>query len=226
MAEDRPKFLEHFDIVSGHEEEDDDLLEDVDLDEQPGQEEENEEPEAREDEEFYEEEDEFLDEEEEGEEEYVPHKPSIFERPARPYKEVLEEEAEKEHRVKEEQEKPAVRQQDNSDIFEKEQEVPLRESKKSASKSMDIEEFARYAMDYAASIDCSITEKGVTALYERIQLMEEDGIVLNEESARDLIEESADQAEKPSFGKQIGSLFRPKYDKDDKLILREEHFMG
>ena len=226
LAEDRPKFLEHFDIVSGHEEEDDDLLEDVDLDEQPGQEEENEEPEAREDEEFYEEEDEFLDEEEEGEEEYVPHKPSIFERPARPYKEVLEEEAEKEHRVKEEQEKPAVRQQDNSDIFEKEQEVPLRESKKSASKSMDIEEFARYAMDYAASIDCSITEKGVTALYERIQLMEEDGIVLNEESARDLIEESADQAEKPSFGKQIGSLFRPKYDKDDKLILREEHFMG
>lgn len=56
--------------------------------------------------------------------------------------------------------------------------------------------------------------------------MEEDGIVLNEESARDLIEDTADQAEKPSIGKKIGSLFRPKYDKDDKLILREEHFMG
>lgn len=59
-----------------------------------------------------------------------------------------------------------------------------------------------------------------------IQLMEEDGIVLNEESARDLIEDTADQAEKPGIGKKIGSLFRPKYDKDDKLILREEHFMG
>ena len=101
----------------------------------------------------------------------------------------------------------------------------MKETPKSAS-SMDIEEFADYAINYAKSIDCSITEKGITALYERIQLMEEDGIVLNEESARDLIEDTADQAEKPGIGKKIGSLFRPKYDKDDKLILREEHFMG
>lgn len=162
-----------------------------------------------------EEEDEYLDEEEQ---EYVPHKPSIFERPARPYTEVLEEEAKKEGS---EDEEPL----DGDEEFT-EPEVEERRQEGSSSASMDIEEFAQYAIDYAKSIDCSITEKGITALYERIQLMEEDGIILNKESARDLIEETADQAEKPSIGKKIGSLFRPKYDKDDKLILREEHFMG
>ena len=220
LAEDRPKFLEYFDIVSGGEEEDD-LLEDVDLDAAVKQEEEK--PEEKK-EETVSPDEEYFDEEEEPEEEYVPHKPSIFERPARPYKEVLEEEAEKEQPRKEELSEPVTKQQEASAFPEKEEQTWR--DKKPSSKSMDIEDFARYAIDYASSIDCSITEKGITALYERIQLMEEDGIVLNEESARDLIEETADQAEKPGLGKKIGSLFRPKYDKDDKLILREEHFMG
>ena len=220
LAEDRPKFLEYFDIVSGGDEEDD-LLEDVDLDAAVKEREEK--SEEKEDEAVSPDE-EYLDEEEEPEEEYVPHKPSIFERPARPYKEVLEEEAEKEQPRKEALSEPVTKQQEVSAFPEKEEQTWR--DKKPSSKSMDIEDFARYAIDYASSIDCSITDKGITALYERIQLMEEDGIVLNEESARDLIEETADQAEKPGLGKKIGSLFRPKYDKDDKLILREEHFMG
>ena len=221
LAEDRPKFLTYFDIVSNHEEEEENLLEDVDLD---GEAEEQSSDAVKkdtssEDEESYpveaDEEDEYLDEEEQ---EYVPHKPSIFERPARPYTEVLEEEAKKEGS---EDEEPL----DGDEEFA-EPEVEERRQEGPSSASMDIEEFAQYAIDYAKSIDCSITDKGITALYERIQLMEEDGIILNKESARDLIEETADQAEKPSIGKKIGSLFRPKYDKDDKLILREEHFMG
>ena len=221
LAEDRPKFLTYFDIVSNHEEEEENLLEDVDLD---GEAEEQSSDAVKKDtsseeEESYpieaDEEDEYLDEEEQ---EYVPHKPSIFERPARPYTEVLEEEAKKEGS---EDEEPL----DGDEEFT-EPEVEERRQEGPSSASMDIEEFAQYAIDYAKSIDCSITDKGITALYERIQLMEEDGIILNKESARDLIEETADQAEKPSIGKKIGSLFRPKYDKDDKLILREEHFMG
>ena len=221
LAEDRPKFLTYFDIVSNHEEEEENFLEDVDLD---GAAEEQysdavKKDTSSEEEESYpveaDEEDEYLDEEEQ---EYVPHKPSIFERPARPYTEVLEEEAKKEGS---EDEEPL----DGDEEFT-EPEVEERRQEGPSSASMDIEEFAQYAIDYAKSIDCSITEKGITALYERIQLMEEDGIILNKESARDLIEETADQAEKPSIGKKIGSLFRPKYDKDDKLILREEHFMG
>ena len=225
LAEDRPKFIEYFDIVSDHEEEEDDLLEEVDLEKDSFPEEESTE-EAPYDEEGEEDtEEEYLDEPEDAEEpeEYVPHKPSIFERPARPYTEVLEE-ANKENEEEEEEEiLPTVRE------YRKAIEEDVRPAEKATPKSnssMNIEEFADYAINYAKSIDCSITEKGITALYERIQLMEEDGIVLNEESARDLIEDTADQAEKPGIGKKIGSLFRPKYDKDDKLILREEHFMG
>lgn len=225
LAEDRPKFIEYFDIVSDHEEEEDDLLEEVDLEKDSFPEEESAEKAPYDEEGEEESEEEYLDELEDAEEpeEYVPHKPSIFERPARPYTEVLEE-ANKENEEEEEEEiLPTVRK-DRKAIEE-----DVRPAEKATPKSvssMDIEEFADYAINYAKSIDCSITEKGITALYERIQLMEEDGIVLNEESARDLIEDTADQAEKPSIGKKIGSLFRPKYDKDDKLILREEHFMG
>ena len=224
LAEDRPKFIEYFDIVSDHEEEEDDLLEEVDLEKDSFPEEESAEEAPYEEEREEDTEEEYLDEPEDAEEpeEYVPHKPSIFERPARPYTEVLEE-ANKENEEEEEEVLPTIREERTA--MEEDIRPVVKETPKSAS-SMDIEEFADYAINYAKSIDCSITEKGITALYERIQLMEEDGIVLNEESARDLIEDTADQAEKPSIGKKIGSLFRPKYDKDDKLILREEHFMG
>ena len=225
LAEDRPKFIEYFDIVSDHEEEEDDLLEEVDLEKDSFPEEKSAEKAPYDEEGEEDSEEEYLDEPEDAEEpeEYVPHKPSIFERPARPYTEVLEE-ANKENEEEEEEEiLPTVRE--DRKAIEEDVRPAEKATPKSAS-SMDIEEFADYAINYAKSIDCSITEKGITALYERIQLMEEDGIVLNEESARDLIEDTADQAEKPSIGKKIGSLFRPKYDKDDKLILREEHFMG
>ena len=64
------------------------------------------------------------------------------------------------------------------------------------------------------------------ALYERIELMQEDGIPLNKQSAEELIEEAADRAEKPSIGKKLSGMFHPKYDKNDKLILREENFIS
>lgn len=91
---------------------------------------------------------------------------------------------------------------------------------------MDIDEFAQYACRYANEIDCSITGKSMLALYERIEIMEEDGIPLNRENAEDLIEEAADRAEKPSIGKLIKGVFSSKYDKDGLLILKEEHFIG
>lgn len=262
MAEDRPRFIDYFDIVSNKEEpeeEEDNDLEDVDLEASV------EEPEKEEAEETV-------------EEEYVPHKPSIFDRPARPYTEVLEEEARKEE-AKEKQETPsAIREEADSRDFEdaepedeyyddenedydeeieeeavedapsvreERREAPIKEQEEDLSAisdalekhsplgqrekknaGMSIDEFAEYAISYADSIDCAITEKGITALYERIQLMEEDGILLNKQSAEDLVEEAADQAEKPGLGKKLSSFLRPKYNKDDKLILREEHFMG
>ena len=91
-------------------------------------------------------------------------------------------------------------------------------SKKSG--DMDVEEFVQYACKYASEIDCSISGKSMLALYERAEIMEEDGEPLTKTSAEDLIEEAADKAEKKSFS----GLFSSKYDKDGLLILKEKHF--
>ena len=90
---------------------------------------------------------------------------------------------------------------------------------------MDLDTFAEYAISYATEIDCSITGKSKLALYERIELMEEDGIPLTKATAEDLIEEAADKAEKPSFSGLIKGVFSSKYDKEGLLILKEEHFI-
>ncbi|WP_302689147.1 hypothetical protein [uncultured Clostridium sp.] len=90
-------------------------------------------------------------------------------------------------------------------------------SKKSG--DMDVEEFVQYACKYASEIDCSISGKSMLALYERAEMMEEDGEPLTKTSAEDLIEEAADKAEKKSFS----GLFSSKYDKDGLLILKEKH---
>ena len=91
---------------------------------------------------------------------------------------------------------------------------------------MDIDEFAQYCCHYASQIDCNISGKSMLALYERIEIMEEDGIALTKTAAEDLIEEAADRAEKPSLGKRIAGLFSSKYDKEGYLILKEEHFIS
>lgn len=89
---------------------------------------------------------------------------------------------------------------------------------------LDIDQFAEYATHYAGEIDCSITGKSMLALYERIDIMEEDGIPLTRANAEELIEAAADRAEKPPISKLIKGMFTSKYDKDGLLILREEHF--
>ena len=89
---------------------------------------------------------------------------------------------------------------------------------------MDPDEFAQYACQYAADIDCSIVDKSMLALYERIEMMEEDGVRLTRKAAVDLIESAADKAEKQSFGRKLLSLVSPMYDKDGYLILREKDF--
>ena len=90
---------------------------------------------------------------------------------------------------------------------------------------LEIDDFAQYCCQYASSIDCSITGKSMLALYERIELMEEDNIPLTKETAEDLIEEAADRAEKPPIGKRLKGMFNSKYDKNGLLILREEDFI-
>ena len=118
-----------------------------------------------------------------------------------------------------------IRTPDEADRFADEYERAEAAEFEDVEAEMDIDEFAQYACEYAASIDCSITGKSMLALYERIEIMEEDGIALTRTNAEELIEEAADKAEKPSFGKMIKGLFSSKYDKEGLLILKEEHFI-
>ena len=90
---------------------------------------------------------------------------------------------------------------------------------------MESEKFAQYCVQYAASIDCSITGKSLLALYERIELMEENDIPLSKTNAEQLIENAADRAEKPPIGKRLAGMFKSKYDKNGLLILKEDDFI-
>ena len=103
------------------------------------------------------------------------------------------------------------------------QEIPKMETDEE--EVMGIDDFAQYCCQYASQIDCNITGKSMLALYERIEIMEEEGVALTKTAAEDLIEEAADKAEKPSLGKRITGLFSSKYDKEGLLILKEEHFI-
>lgn len=110
-----------------------------------------------------------------------------------------------------------------ADEYREEQETTSEQAEDD--EELDIDAFAQYACEYAAEIDCSITGKSMLALYERIEIMEEDGIPLTKANAEELIEEAADRAEKPSFGRKIKGMFSAKYDKSGLLILKEEHFI-
>ena len=146
-------------------------------------------------------------------------------------KEEKKAEPKKEEPVKEEPAKKAEKIYDEEPVREKPAEKEVKTSKelamekKMSQEEMDIDDFANYAQEYAESIDCSISGKSKLALYERIEIMEEDGIPLTRENAVALIEEAADAAENPSFGHKLSGMFQSKYDKEDRLILREEHFI-
>lgn len=86
--------------------------------------------------------------------------------------------------------------------------------------------FANYAAAYARNIDCVMTGKNMNALYERIELLQEDGVSLTRKNAEILIEEAADHAERPPLGRRLSGLFSKRYNKDGLLILKEEDFLG
>lgn len=120
--------------------------------------------------------------------------------------------------------------QDANKYEESEEEYPIGEIEEEIDPMMeeelDIETFVAYADEYATKIDCTIPGKSMPALYERAEIMEEDGIILNRLNAEALIEEAADRAEKPPILRKLVSIFSQTYDKKGFLILKEEHFIS
>ena len=152
--------------------------------------------------------DEEYEEEPEAEEEYIPPKKAkLFAKKEKPQKKAPA--AEEEPELPEET-ASAAEEVVPEDYDDKEE--------------MDPDEFAQYACKYATEIDCSITGKSLLALYERIEMMEEDEVRLTKAAAVDLIEEAADKAEKKTLGKKIAGLFSPTYTKEGLLILHEKDF--
>lgn len=223
MAEDRPLFIKAFDLVSDVEKKDE--IEDVDLEQESA-------PAAM-----------------------APAKPVYSEpaestrgetpvsteRPARPYdvQPVVQTAAETDYEEPEQpmgeeaEEMPAraensVDATENSETDTAEESAAPSEEKQSVLGGirLDVDAFANYAQAYAHRIDCVLPGKAVMALYERVEMMEEDGVPLTRENAEQLIEEAADLAEKPSLGRKLTGMFHPKYDKEGKLILREENFLN
>ncbi len=86
--------------------------------------------------------------------------------------------------------------------------------------SISEEAFLDYVKQYVDSIDCVIDEDAMLAVEDEMDAMLEDGEALTRKAAEDLVEDAADAAEKHS----IKGLFRSKYDKEGRLILREKHF--
>ena len=206
MAEDRPLFIKKFDIVSDAEEEEDDLVEDVDLDAPV--------PETAANADI------------QDTETVSESANADAARPTVPLqRNDAEDIAEADH--------AAVEYPEEEDGEDETSETPMEgeeapseaqeELPKDYYQEMNIDDFATYAQAYAREIDCALSGKTVLALYERIEHMQEEGIALTKQSAEELIEEAADKAEQT--GKRLTGMFHPKYDKENRLILREDNFI-
>lgn len=221
MAEDRPLFIKAFDLVSDVEKKDE--IEDVDLEQESAP--------AAPAKSVY----------SEPAESVKGETPVSEKRPARPYdvQPAVQTAAETDYEepeqpMEEEAEKMPARAEnpvdaaENSETDTAEEAATPSEEKQSVLGGirLDVDAFANYAQAYAHRIDCVLPGKAVMALYERVEMMEEDGVPLTRENAEQLIEEAADLAEKPSLGRKLTGMFHPKYDKEGKLILREENFLN
>ena len=87
---------------------------------------------------------------------------------------------------------------------------------------MSVDDFVEYCEQYATDIDCVMDTDAHLALYQRVELMEEDGIPLTKKAAVDLMEDTADIAEHP---KSLARKLKSKYDKNNNLIIKEEDFL-
>ena|GEM_PF-3802619 len=92
------------------------------------------------------------------------------------------------------------------------------------SPEMDLKAFTAYAVDFASEVDCVIDDMGMLALYAKAEDHMADGYPMTEEAAEQLIIEAADFAAKKTLVKLIKGIFVTRYDENDMLILKEEHF--
>ena len=115
---------------------------------------------------------------------------------------------------------------ENATRKQKHSESNIRRTPNSKQEQMEVADFASYCRRYADSIDCVISGKTIAALYERIEIMEEEGIKLTKQAAQELIDATADRADRRDPISAVAGIFSSKYDKAGRLILKAEHFLA
>ncbi len=122
--------------------------------------------------------------------------------------------------------KRKIEKRENVTKKQRRSESDIRRTPNSKEEQMEVADFASYCRRYADSIDCVISGKTIAALYERIEVMEEEGIKLTKQAAQELIDSVADKADHPNILSAVSGIFQSKYDKAGRLILKSEHFLG
>ena len=140
---------------------------------------------------------------------------------------VISQPVKKEEREDKEVEKAETTNEEPDQIEEKEDEEAYTADEEEDGEDnapMDVDDFINYALSYAKEIECVLYNKAKYAVEERADYMKEDKTPLTRKNARNLIDHAADLAERPGVVKAIFGFMNPKYDKEGRLILREEHF--
>ena len=140
---------------------------------------------------------------------------------------VISQPVKKEEREDKEVEKAETTNEEPDQIEEKEDEEAYTADEEEDGEDnapMDVDDFISYALSYAKEIECVLYNKAKYAVEERADYMKEDKTPLTRKNARNLIDHAADLAERPGVVKAIFGFMNPKYDKEGRLILREEHF--
>lgn len=124
------------------------------------------------------------------------------------------------------EQKPVIKSQPAS---EKRQESAPEERKapsekkrtdKKPEKGLTAEEFVNVIKSYAEELECVVDEMAGLELYVIADQYLENHVVLTEMLAKELTEEAVERAEKHG----IRGLFKARYDKEGRLILKEIHF--
>ena len=121
--------------------------------------------------------------------------------------------------------KKRPRRIENATKKQRRNETNMKRTPNSKDEQMEVADFASYCRRYADSIDCVISGKTIAALYERIEIMEEEGIKLTKQAAQELIDATADRADRRDPISAVAGIFSSKYDKAGRLILKSEHFL-
>ena len=92
--------------------------------------------------------------------------------------------------------------------------------------ALDNNALVTYGKKYAESLEYSIDEMGVLALYTRIADMQTSDHVVTVSDVKELVDDAIDNADKKNIKHFMDLLFAKRYDDNDMIILREQDFIA